>query len=170
MNRLGGPVDGGHDGKTADTIARPCNGSAGVVRTPVLATRRVILGLLAAAAATFAVVSAAALESNEVVIVRTFDPDGRARDTRTWIADDAGFAWVEAANPERPFLRQIEARPDIELVRAGRTRRCRAEALPNPSGHARIRRMLADRYGWADCWIGMLADTSRSIAVRLACT
>ena len=131
---------------------------------------RTILVALAAALTTFAAVTAVALESKEVVTIRTLDADGRARDTRTWIADDGGFAWVEAANPERPFLRQLEARPDVELVRAGRTRRCRAEALPNPAGHSRIRQMLAVRYGWADCWIGMLTDTSQSIAVRLACT
>lgn len=41
--------------------------------------------------------------------------------------------------------------------------------VPNPDGHARIRRLLAGRYGWADRWIGLLADTSRSIAVRLDC-
>ena len=33
----------------------------------------------------------------------------------------------------------------------------------------RIRDLLAARYGWADCWIGLVADTRRSVAVRLEC-
>ena len=73
-----------------------------------------------------------ALEGREVVVLETIDGAGVARATRTWVADDDGYAWIEAANPERPFL-------------------------------------LARRYGWADRWIGLLADTSGSVAVRLAC-
>jgi hypothetical protein len=42
-----------------------------------------------------------------------------------------------------------------------------AQPLPNPSGHARIRMLLRRKYGWADAWVGLLQDTSESIAVRL---
>jgi hypothetical protein len=44
-----------------------------------------------------------------------------------------------------------------------------ASVASDPEGHARIRRLLAARYGWADRWIGLLADTSHSRAVRLDC-
>ncbi len=117
----------------------------------------------------FAVVTLLALEANEVVLLRTADAAGHERDTRTWVADDGGFAWVEAANPDRPFLGQLRVRPMIDVVRAGVVHRCRAEPVPNPDGHALVRRLLAAKYGWADRWIGMLTDTSGSIAVRLAC-
>jgi len=129
---------------------------------------RTVVAIVGAALA-FGVLTLVALEAREVVVVRTVDDAGRARETRTWVADDGGFAWIEAANPERPFLRHLTARPEVELVRAGRARRCRAEPIPNPDGRARLRALLAQRYGWADCWIGMLTDTSRSVAVRLAC-
>ncbi|HLY39307.1 MAG TPA: hypothetical protein VKU61_14780 [Candidatus Binatia bacterium] len=130
---------------------------------------RTVAAVLGGMALAVGFVTLVALEPREVVVVRTVDDAGERRDTRTWIADDAGFAWIEAANPERPFLRHLTARPDIELIRAGHVRRCRAQAMPNPDGHARVRELLARRYGWADCWIGMLTDTSRSVAVRLAC-
>ena len=39
--------------------------------------------------------------------------------------------------------------------------------VPGDAGHRRIRRLLAEKYGWADTWIGLLTDTSRSVAVRL---
>lgn len=115
----------------------------------------------------FALITLAALEGREVVIVHTTDPDGRPRTTRTWIADDHGAAWIEAANPEREFYHSIVANPEIEVERHGVMRRYHAVPLPNPGGHQLIRRLLADKYGIADWWIGLLADTSRSVGIRL---
>ena len=33
----------------------------------------------------------------------------------------------------------------------------------------RVRRLLAAKYGWKDRWIGMLADTSESLGLRISC-
>lgn len=110
-----------------------------------------------------------ALEGGEVVVLRTRAADGGTRDTRAWIADDADGAWVEAASPERPFVRDATATPAIELRRRGRWQRCRATVTANPAGHERIRALLAEKYGWKDRWIGRLADTRRSLALRLDC-
>ncbi len=108
-----------------------------------------------------------ALEGKEVIVVRTRDARGAVRETRTWVADQDGALWVEAAVPERPFLQQLLATPHVEVVRHGVAARYRATAVANPAGHERIRRLLSAKYGWADCWIGMLTDTSRSVAVKL---
>jgi len=108
-----------------------------------------------------------ALEGQEVAVLRTFDASGRLRETRTWIADEGNFAWIEAANPQRPFLLMIQARPEVELIRAGRTQALRALPVPTREGHEKIRRLLEAKYGWADCWIGFLTDTSNSVAIRL---
>jgi hypothetical protein len=131
---------------------------------------RIVKRLGIAAAITvclFGLVTLAALEGPEVVVVHTRDPSGAAHTTRTWIADHDGFAWIEAANPEREFYRDIGANPDVEVERQGMARRFHAVPLANPVGHQLIRRLLAEKYGFADCWIGLLADTSRSLAVRL---
>lgn len=117
----------------------------------------------------FALVTWVALEGREVVIVHTRAADGRAHATRTWVADADGATWIEAANPERPFLHDLADRPQLELERRGAVLRCRAAIVPNPVGHRRIRDLLGARYGWADCWIGLVADTRRSVAVRLEC-
>lgn len=127
------------------------------------------VGLLLAAVVAFAVVTLVALEGREVVTLETTDVAGAARRTRTWIADEAGSAWIEAANPERPFLQDLRGRPSVVLERGGTRRTCTAEIAPNPDGHARIRRLLAARYGWADAWVGLVADTRASLAVRLVC-
>jgi hypothetical protein len=128
-----------------------------------------MLGTVLGIAVLFAAVTLLALEGHEVVVLRTVDAQGQARETRTWIADEEGYAWVEAANPERPFLLQLQSNPVVELRRNGTVRRCRANVVANPEGHERIRRLLSEKYGWADRWIGLLTDTSGSLAVRLEC-
>jgi hypothetical protein len=108
-----------------------------------------------------------ALEGREVVVIHTVSVAGSPRATRVWIADEGGFSWVEAATPERPFYRDILTHPRVELDRNGQRSRYFAEAIPNPDGHRRIRRLLRAKYGLADCWIDLLQDTSRSQAIRL---
>ena len=130
---------------------------------------RIILGTVLGMAVLFTAVTLLALEGREVVVLRTFDAHGQARETRTWVADEAGYTWIEAANPERPFLHQLQAQPEVELQRGGTRHHCHADATPNPEGHQRIRRLLAAKYGWADDWVGLLTDTSGSLAVRLDC-
>jgi len=112
-------------------------------------------------------VTLAALEGGEVVVLRTRAPDGTVRETRTWIADHGGHAWVETANLERPFYLHILAHPEVELGRGGEWLTRRAVPLPQAEGHALIRRLLREKYGWRDAWIGVLADTSESTAIRL---
>jgi len=130
--------------------------------------RRAAIALVVAAVA-FGAVTLVALEGREVVVIETVDDAGVARRTRTWIADDAGAAWIEAATPERPFVADLERRPSLVLERRGVRHACTAAIAPNPDGHARIRQLLADRYGWADCWIALVADTRASLGIRLDC-
>lgn len=125
------------------------------------------VGGVALAVVAFGVVTAIALEGVEVVELRTHDDTGATRTTRVWIADADGAAWVEAATPDRPFLRDLMADPRLEVVRDGRVVAMRATPEPGAAGHERIRRLLAEKYGWADAWIALVADTSGSVAIRL---
>lgn len=115
----------------------------------------------------FTAVTLIALEGREVVVLRTFSADGQTRATRTWVADYQGSPFIEAANPEREFLRDIQRNPSVELVRQGSTQRLRATVLPQPLGHETIRHLLRQKYAWADRWIALLTDTSNSLAIRL---
>jgi hypothetical protein len=134
----------------------------------VKTARRIVLAGTGIAL-TLGAVTLLALESGEVVVVRSRDWGGMPIETRTWIADEGGVAWIEAATPERAFLQNVLANPEIELWRDGRWQRCRATAVPNPEGHEHVRHLLAGKYGWKDGWIGMLADTSQSVALRVSC-
>ena len=128
------------------------------------------LAIVVLAAAALGATTLVALEGREVVVLETTDEQGAARRTRTWIADDGDGAWIEAANPERPFLGDLRRAPALVLERAGARRPCRVEIAANPDGHERVRRLLRDRYGWGDCWIGVVADTRASVGVRLTCS
>ncbi len=128
---------------------------------------RALLVAAGVVALAFGAITLLALEGVEVVELRTHDAQGTARTTRVWIADADGASWVESATPDRPFLRDIAVDPAIEVVRGGRVLAMRATPEPGQAGHERIRRLLADKYGWADAWIGLVADTSQSVIVRL---
>ncbi len=54
-----------------------------------------------------------ALESNEVVILRTFDSAGGVHEARVWIVDDLGYSWIEAASPAKLFYRRLLDNPDV---------------------------------------------------------
>jgi F420H(2)-dependent quinone reductase len=127
----------------------------------------IIGSTLLLAALTFGGITLYALEGHDVAVLYTYAPDGTPRATRTWVAADGDTLWVEAAFPERPFYQQLLANPEVEVERGGIVRRYRARPMPNPDGHTRIRAMLADKYGWADRWVGLLQDTSASVAVKL---
>jgi F420H(2)-dependent quinone reductase len=114
----------------------------------------------------FAAITLTALEGNEVVVVRTREADGGMRETRVWVAEQDGALWVEAATPERDFYRDLVAQPSAELVRGERTLQVIAHPDPGATGHQRIRTLLAAKYGWADHWVALLQDTSRSVAIR----
>ena len=128
--------------------------------------RRLALGI-ALATALFGAITLVALEGKGVVVVRTWDENGDPRETRTWIAEENGSLWVEAANPEREFYRDILAGSEVVVVDGDTTANYAASPAENPAGHRRIRRLLRAKYGWADGWIGLLTDTSESIAIRL---
>jgi len=108
-----------------------------------------------------------ALEGHEVAVIHTTSPDGVACQTRVWIVDEDGLEWVEAATPERQFYQHVLADPRVVVERGGRQEERIAEIAANPAGHRHIRELLRAKYGWADRWVALLQDTSRSIAIRL---
>ena len=124
------------------------------------------LGALALAGL-FGLVTWHALESQEVAVLTTRTADGTARTTRVWVARREGALWIEAATPERAWYVDVLRDPRLQLQIEGRTVEARAAPVPGEDGHREIRRLLREKYGWADAWVGLLQDTSRSVAVRV---
>lgn len=113
----------------------------------------------------FGLVTFIALEGQEVARLKTRRDDGTWRTTHVWVAREDGTLWIEAATPDRSWYRELLARPRVEIELGGKSRAFRARPLPGDAGHRRIRSMLREKYGVADVWVGLLQDTSQSIAV-----
>ncbi|HXC53231.1 MAG TPA: nitroreductase/quinone reductase family protein [Candidatus Limnocylindrales bacterium] len=129
---------------------------------------------IAVAAVAFAAVTLVALEGRAVAVLHTTSASGDERRTRVWFVENDGALLVESATPDRPFYLDLQRNPDLVVeLHAGmfdrqpRILHARAELVPDPQGHEEIRRLLAQRYGWADKWIAVLADTSMSREVRV---
>jgi len=122
-------------------------------------------GVVLAIAVAWAVSEHLAAETGEVVVVRTFGPDGVAHETRLWIVDDAGASWLRAGDPKSGWFLRLEAKPDIEVVRGGRTLAVRA--TPVPEAQARINALMAEKYGFSNRYIGLFFPRSRATPVRL---
>ena len=109
----------------------------------------------------------AALESQDVAALRTRGVAAKLRSTRVWFARFQGALWLESATPQRPWYLDIRSDPSIELEVLGKVSSFRAVPKPGAAGHRLIRSLLREKYGWADVWVGLIQDTSQSIAVRL---
>jgi hypothetical protein len=127
------------------------------------------LGLIAAGAllAAFVAVTGWALESGGVAIVRTGPAGDDRRATHVWYAETNGEIWLEAGTPENGWFVDLQTDPELTLEIDGRRQRWRAVPIDAPSGHPRIRALMREKYGFRDWWVGLLVDTSRSVAVRL---
>lgn len=130
---------------------------------------RTLVVIAAVSIASFAALTAIALESSDVAVLRTRGGDAAdgIRRTRIWFAEDGDTLWIESADAERDFLSDIGREPRIVIERDGALAGFVAEVQPNPRGHEEIRRRLRAKYGWRDFWVGLLTDTSGSVAIVL---
>jgi hypothetical protein len=108
-----------------------------------------------------------AAESGEVVLLRTQGGDGQWRETRVWIIQSEGELWIEATTPDRPFMADLGVDLKVEIVGGDTAIPYWALVVHRDIAHEFIREEMRARYGWADWWIGLLFDNSRSVAIRL---
>jgi hypothetical protein len=129
--------------------------------------RRLFLGITIALAVAAVVVLGhlAFIEiGREVVTLRTPLPDGTWKETRLWIVDDGGSAWLHSGGAE--WAERFAGNPIVEVKRGGATLRYSAHAVPGP--HPRVDQLLREKYGLADRWVRFIApDNEKTVAVRL---
>ena len=107
-----------------------------------------------------------ASERGEVVVLHTRDASGGAHDTRVWVVDHDGSAWLRAGRPESGWYQRVAADPEITVTRGSTDVRYRAVAVPEK--RAVINELMAAKYGWGDRFIGwMLGGRDGAIPVRL---
>ncbi len=127
---------------------------------------RLGIGLVGVGVALAALLFVASEYAGEVVILHTLDAEGRLHATHLWIVEEEGDLWLRAGQAESGWYRRLQARPEVELERAGEPRRYRA--VPMPDRTARINQRMAEQYGWVDRVIGLMRDPDGAVAVRLA--
>jgi len=100
----------------------------------------------------------------EVVTLRTPLPDGTWKETRLWIVDDGGSAWLHSAGAD--WIERFAGNPVVEVKRGDVTLSYTAHAVPGP--HPRIHELLREKYGLADRWVRWIApDDEDTVPVRL---
>jgi hypothetical protein len=101
----------------------------------------------------------------EVIVLRTQEADGGWFETRLWIVDDGDVSWLHGADSR--WMHNLEARPTVEIERAGETHRYQAEPVPCPQ--PRVHQLLREKYGLADRWVRLMGpDDEFTRAVRLS--
>ena len=123
----------------------------------------VVAGLVAAFGAT----TWWALESGGVAVIETRTPEGTVRSTHVWYTEFNDELWLEAGTPENAWFRDVQQHPVLTFRADGRSTRYVARPVEDPSGSSRIRSLIRDKYGFRDRWVGLIADTSRAVAVQL---
>jgi hypothetical protein len=104
-------------------------------------------------------------ESGEVVVLQTVDAEGRSYETRLWIVEDAGRPWLRAGNPSSRWYAQLTGNPDVKIERGEQMLEYRA--VPVEAARERINSLMEEKYGTADRLIGIMADRSDSVPIRL---
>ena len=81
--------------------------------------------------------------------------------------DDADGAWLRAGHDGSSWVRDPEARSDVEIERGGETLAVRAVPSRDPADRARINALTATKYGWAESLYAMVGGGDVAIPIRL---
>jgi hypothetical protein len=106
-------------------------------------------------------------EQTEVAVLRTVDAAGAVHETKLWVVDHDGAAWVRVARPDRHWFQRLSAHPEIEIVRGdGVASRAVAKPDASPAAKATLDAAFRAKYGVVDWWYGVLLRRE-SVPVRL---
>jgi hypothetical protein len=102
-----------------------------------------------------------------VAVIETRTAEGSPRSTHVWYVEPDGELWLEAGSPENAWFQDVKRDPTLRFTVDGRSTRHIARPVDDPSGHSRIRSWIREKYGGREWWVGLIVDTSRSVAVEL---
>ena len=106
-------------------------------------------------------------ESGEVVVLETRDAEG-AHQTRLWVVDDGGFAWLRTGDPMSPWLARLRTNPEVAVTRNGERREYRAVPVEDAATRDRINALTLEKYGAAEKILrSVMMDTSGVTPIRL---
>jgi hypothetical protein len=106
-----------------------------------------------------------ASETGEVVVLTTRDADSQPHQTRLWVVDHDGHAWLRAGGDVQSWYQRLLVKPEVEVERAGAT--AAWIAVPAPASRDLVNALMLDKYGWADQWIGLVFGRDGAVPIRL---
>lgn len=124
-----------------------------------------VLGVLVATVLALALFYVVLAESGEVVVLETRDASG-AHETRLWVVDHEGAAWLRTGDPASPWLARLRANPEVAVTRNRERRAFRAIVVDDPVTRERINALVLDKYGWRESVLramGMGPDSTTPI-------
>ena len=124
-----------------------------------------VIGALLALFVAIMVLQFIASETGEVVVVTTTDAEGASAETRLWVVDHDGSAWLRSGSPQAGWFQRMQANPAITVERGGQQFTALIE--PVPELRDVINAEMAEKYGWADAYIGMLFGRDDAVPIRL---
>jgi len=108
-----------------------------------------VLGVLAAVVLALSIFYAVIAESGEVVVLETRDAAG-LHETRLWVVDHEGFAWLRTGDATAPWLARLRAHPEVTVTRGGVRREYRAVPVEDAATRAAINALELQKYGWRE--------------------
>lgn len=124
-----------------------------------------LIWLIAVVIAGLLLLQMVASESGEVVVLSTRGEGESVEETRLWVVDHDGHAWLRAGQPQSGWFMRLKANPRIGLERDGV--RNAFDAVPEPGMRDPVNDLMRAKYGWADEFIGMLFGRDDATPVRL---
>lgn len=124
-----------------------------------------ILGALLAVFLLVVAVEIIASESGEVVVVTTTDATGETFETRLWVVDHDGAAWIRSGSEMSGWYSRLTNNPALAISRGSNA--YYAIAVPQVEQRALINGLMNEKYGWADDYIGLLFGREDAIPIRL---
>jgi len=88
----------------------------------------------------------------DVVHIVTLDADGDVRDTKVWIAFEAGTGWLRTGNSR--WFDNLRRDPNARLRTGAEELEVRAELVEDPQACARVDAAMRAKYGWVDRMLG----------------
>ena len=120
-----------------------------------------VLAMLLVLVVAVVVVEQIAAESGEVVVLTTADE----QTTRLWIVEIDGQPYLRAGMPQAGWYQRLLAEPNVRVQWAGVERAY--TAVPELVRVPEVNRLMREKYGWADAYIGFLFGREESVPVRL---
>lgn len=124
-----------------------------------------VVGGLVAAFVLLMVVQLIASESGEVVVVESMDDQGQPQETRLWVVDHDGHAWLRSGSPEAGWYQRMMANPKVKVTRGEQAFNAVVDAQPEQ--RKIVNDLMLEKYAWADQLIALLFGRDDAIPLRL---